>query len=62
MGSIAGAANGAGNYCQSITGKRRKGGWNEMKNLLIELFITALTGFFAALGVAAALLLLSLFV
>ena len=40
-------------------------GWevgNEMKNLLIDLFITALTGFFAALGVAAALLLLSLFV
>ncbi len=33
-----------------------------MKNLLIDLCITALTGFFATLGVVAALLLLSLFI
>ena len=33
-----------------------------MKNLLIDFLITALKGFFATLGVAAALLLLSLFV
>jgi hypothetical protein len=32
-----------------------------MKNILIDLCITALTGFFAVLGIAAALLLLSLF-
>ena len=33
-----------------------------MKNLLIDFLITAMTGFFATLGVAAALLLLSMFV